>query len=49
MIDYATWQRIWHLHRVERLTIVQIARGGNGIQFGRAVFGLFSHLHNPLI
>ena len=26
MIDYATWQRIGHLHRVEKLTVAQIAR-----------------------
>ena len=26
MIDYATWQRIGHLHRVEKLTVTQIAR-----------------------
>ena len=26
MIDYATWQRIRHLHRVEKLTVAQIAR-----------------------
>ena len=25
MIDYATWQRIQHLHRVEKLTVAQIA------------------------
>ena len=25
MIDYATFQRIQHLHRVEQLTVVQIA------------------------
>ena len=27
MSDYATWQRIGHLHRVEKLTVAQIARG----------------------
>ena len=26
MIDYSTWQRIGHLHRVEKLTVAQIAR-----------------------
>ena len=26
MIDYATWQHIGHLHRVDKLTVAQIAR-----------------------